>query len=499
MFARIIRERGVLQRTALKMGGLAMAAVLLGGSSAAMADEEAAVPTVESVNEAITNLRSDTDVLWIIVAGALVFFMQCGFGLLEGGLVRSKNVGNTWMKGMMDFCIGSLVFWAVGYGIMFGDSAGGFLGSSKFFVGSGAEVPSGADYAALFFQTAFVGAAATIMAGAMAERLKFTTYLIMTAVMAAFIYPVVGHWIWGNGAGSWLGQWADGKFIDFAGSTVVHSVGGWASLAGCLILGARIGKFRKDGSVNPTPGHSLPLAAVGTFVLWLGWFGFNPGSTVAVDKGAFATVAVTTNLAAAAGAITAMCTIWFVAKKPDISMTLNGALAGLVAITAGCYNVSPAGAVAIGAVGGVLVVLSVLFFDKLRIDDPVGAISVHGANGIWGTLAVGLFANPAYGSGASGLFNGGGTELLIAQCKGVAAVALWTFPVCLAFFWVLKKTIGIRVSREEELRGLDLSEHGNEAYAGDFAGATQPIPATIGAGAVAAPSIPRTAEGAMGD
>lgn len=482
------------------LGGVVLALAVLGfcpapglaeetPAPAAAAAVEAAAPalTAEDVQAAVGTLRSETNLMWIIVAGALVFFMQCGFGMLEGGLIRSKNVGNTWMKGVMDFCVGSLVYWAVGFGIMFGDTISGFFGCSKFFVGGGMEAVSGADFGALFFQTAFAGAAATIMAGAMAERLKFSTYLVMTVVMTAIIYPIVGHWIWGNlptfkdgayvaGTGSWLHQWTGGNFIDFAGSSVVHSVGGWASLAGCLILGPRIGKFRADGSVNPTPGHNLPMAAVGTFILWLGWFGFNPGSTLMVDGGSFATVAVTTNLAAAAGACTAMFTIWIIAKKPDISMTLNGALAGLVAVTAGCYNVSPVGAAIIGSLAGILVVCSVLFFDKLRIDDPVGAISVHGANGIFGTLAVGLFAHPAYGSKAAGLFYGGGTTVLVAQIQGILAVALWTFPICLGFFFLLKKTMGVRVSESDEIHGLDLSEHGNESYAADFGEASVPPP-----------------------
>lgn len=497
------------QWNCLSWRGLLMTTVMLLACLAPLAAEETAAaaatvvpPTPAEVNAtAISTLRSEADILWIIIAGALVFFMQCGFGLLEGGLIRKKNVGNTWMKGVMDFCVGSIVYWAIGFGVMFGTTAVGFMGISNFFLGAGSEIPTTRQYADLFFQTAFAGAAATIMAGAMAERLKFSTYLVMTAVMTAIIYPIVGHWIWGNpptyiegvykeGTGSWLHQLTHGNFIDFAGSTVVHSVGGWASLAGILVLGARIGKYNKDGSVNPTPGHNLPLAAVGTFVLWLGWFGFNPGSTVAIGSGTFATVAVTTNLAAAAGAITAMFTIWIIAKKPDISMTLNGALAGLVAITAGCNNTSPADAVIIGAVGGVLVVVSVLMFDKLKIDDPVGALSVHGANGIWGTLALGLFANPAY-NGKAGLFHGGDMTILIAQLEGVLAVALWTFPVCFGFFYLLKVTMGVRVTREEELMGLDISEHGNEAYADDFGeSGTSALPATDALASTATAAAP---------
>ena len=310
------------------------------------------------------------------------------------------------------------------------------------------------------FQAVFAATAATIVSGAMAERTQFKSYLLYSVFISGLIYPVVGHWIWGSG-------WLSSKgFIDFAGSTVVHSVGGWASLAGAIVLGARIGKYNKDGSSNVIAGHNLPLATLGVFILWFGWFGFNPGSTTSGTNLSIAVIAVTTNLSAAAGSIVAMIVVWIKYKKPDISMSLNGALAGLVAVTAPCANISALSAIIIGAIAGVLVVFSVEFIDKvLRVDDPVGAVSVHGVCGTWGTLAVGLFAQESYG-GVNGLFFGGGFNLLKVQAIGVVSVFIWVFGLALLLFWGIKKIVGLRVTKEEELKGLDIEEHGMEAYSG---------------------------------
>jgi Amt family ammonium transporter len=406
--------------------------------------------------------------VWTLVAAFLVFFMQAGFAMVETGFTRAKNASNIMMKNLMDFCIGSLAFWAIGFAIMFGASKLGLFGTSGFFLSS--ADPSTGDglwqFAFWMFQIVFAATAATIVSGAMAERTKFSGYLIYSFFICALIYPIVGHWIWGGG---WL---AVKGMIDFAGSTVVHSVGGWAALAGAIILGPRLGKYNKDGSSNAIPGHNIPLAALGVFILWFGWFGFNPGSTTSGTNLSIATIAVTTNLAAAAGAIIAMFTAWKRFGKPDTSMALNGALAGLVAITAPCACVSPFSAVMIGAVAGILVVLSVEFIDKvLHIDDPVGAISVHGVCGAWGTLSVGLFAQAAYGQSSgigavNGLFFGGGLSQFSTQLLGVISVFIWVFTTALILFLIIKKTVGLRVSDEEQLKGLDISEHGMESYSG---------------------------------
>jgi Amt family ammonium transporter len=401
--------------------------------------------------------------MWTLIAAFLVFFMQAGFAMVEAGFTRAKNAGNIMMKNMMDFAAGSLAYWAVGFGIMFGAGTA-FLGTSGFFLSAGNPLTSGGlwQYAFWMFQVVFAATAATIVSGAMAGRTKFSGYIIYSFVISAIIYPIVGHWIWGGG---WLSM-LKVPFIDFAGSTVVHSVGGWAALAGALILGPRIGKYI-NGKSKAIKGHSLTLAALGVFILWFGWFGFNAGSTTAGTDLSIATIAVTTNLAAAAGALLAMIISWVKYSKPDIGMTLNGALAGLVSITAGTANVSPLSAIIIGAIGGVVVVFAVEFIDKiLKIDDPVGAIAVHGVCGAWGTLAVGLFAQKAFG-GINGLFFGGGFAQLIIQATGVIAVFIWTFGTAIVMFKIIDLIIGLRVSREDELKGLDLSEHGAEAYA-DF-------------------------------
>ena len=408
------------------------------------------------------------DTIWTLLAAFLVFFMQAGFAMVEAGFTRAKNASNIMMKNMMDFSVGSIGYWAIGFGLMFGADKLGLFGSDGFFLS--AADPSNGDglwqFAFWIFQAVFAATAATIVSGAMAERTKFTSYLAYSVVISALIYPIAGHWIWGGG---WLGEKG---LIDFAGSTVVHSVGGWAALAGAIVLGPRLGKYGPNGNVKAIPGHNIPLAALGVFILWFGWFGFNPGSTTAGTNLSIATIAVTTNLAAAAGAITAMLTVWFRHGKPDTSMTLNGSLAGLVAITAPCASVSPGSAIIIGAVAGVLVVLSVEFIDgTLKIDDPVGAISVHGVCGAFGTLAVGLFAQAKYGEASgvgavNGLFFGGGFSQLWTQLTGVVSVFVWAFFGALAVFYLIKGTVGLRVSKEEELRGLDIDEHGMESYSG---------------------------------
>jgi Amt family ammonium transporter len=351
----------------------------------------------------------------------------------------------------MDFSMGSLFFWAIGFGIMFGATKTGWFGTTGFFLSD--WTPGGDPWVLAFwmFQCVFAATAATIVSGAMAERTKFTGYLIYSAGLCAFIYPVFGSWAWGsllNGGG-----WLEGLgFIDFAGSTVVHSVGGWAALAGAIVLGPRLGKYGKDGKVKAIPGHNIPLAALGVFILWLGWFGFNPGSTTAGITD-IAMIFVNTNLAAAAGAVMAMITSWMIFGKPEIGMSLNGALAGLVGITAGCANVSPTSSIIIGAIAGVLVVLSVLFFDRIKVDDPVGAVSVHGVCGAWGTLAAGLFN-----------MEGVTAKIMGVQAIGVGAAFVWAFGAAFILFKVIDLTIGLRVSKEEEMEGLDISEHGGHAY-----------------------------------
>ena len=421
----------------------------------------AADATVESNVTAINTV-------WTLIAAFLVFFMQAGFALVETGLTRAKNTCNIIMKNLMDFSIGSLAFWAIGFAIMFGADKLGLFGTDGFFLSGGNPTTGDGlwQYAYWIFQAVFAATAATIVSGAMAERTKFSAYLIYTVILSAIIYPVAGHWIWGGGWLSNLGM------VDFAGSTVVHSVGGMAALVGAIMVGPRLGKYNSDGSSNVIAGHNIPLAALGVFILWFGWFGFNPGSTTSGVNLSIATIAVTTNLAAAAGAFAAMCTIWLWFGKPDTSMALNGALAGLVAITAPCASVSPLSAVIIGLVAGVLVVFSVIFIERvLKIDDPVGAVSVHLVNGMWGTLAVGLFAETAFGEAAglshgAGLFFGGGWHLFLVQLTGVASVALWTAVTCFACFGLCKVLTGLRVSDEEQLKGLDIDEHGMEGYAG---------------------------------
>ena len=404
-----------------------------------------------SVEVKISDVQTNADYVWTLVAAFLVFFMQAGFAMVEAGLTRSKNTVNILMKNLMDFSVGSLAFWAIGFGIMFGVT-NGIFGTTGFFFSDFSLDGDPWVFAFWMFQVVFAATAATIVSGAMAERTKFVGYLVYSAVVSAIIYPIFGSWAWGSlfhGNG-----WLEGLgFIDFAGSSVVHSVGGWAALAGAIVLGPRIGKYTKDGKPRAIPGHNLTLAALGTFILWFGWFGFNPGSTTAANTD-IALIAVNTNLAAAAGAVAAMFTAWIIFKKPEATMTFNGALAGLVAITAPCANVSPLSAVILGLVAGILVVLSVIFFDKvLKVDDPVGAISVHGVCGAWGTLAAGLFD-----------INGFNWSVVGVQALGILACFAWAFTTAFILFKVIQKTIGLRVKPEEELEGLDIGEHGLEAY-----------------------------------
>lgn len=412
-------------------------------------------------------LKMNLDTLWVLMTAFLVFWMNAGFALVESGLSRAKNCVNILAKNYVVFAVSTIAFFAVGFGLMFGNGTP-LMGQTGFFptLINGSDLFSSLDWtsvpiaAKFFFQLVFAGTAATIVSGAVAERIKFQAFIIFSVVTTALLYPIAGHWIWGGG---WLGTMG---FHDFAGSTVVHSIGGWAALTGAIILGARLGKYDANGNPTTIRGHNMTSATLGGLILWLGWFGFNPGSTMGADGRAIAHIAITTNLAAAAGTITSLLMSWWMQKKPDLSMIINGTLAGLVAITASCDAVSMIGALAIGAVAGVLVVLSVFAFDKLRIDDPVGALSVHLMNGIWGTLAVGLFATTAGSvfTGGNGLFYGGGTSLLITQITGIAAVGGFVLVGSTIAWLLIKAIVGLRVSPSEELEGLDIGEHGMPAY-----------------------------------
>jgi Amt family ammonium transporter len=439
--------------------------------SLAWAGESAELDIAQTVGE----LKVAVDTVWVMLTAFLVFFMNLGFALVESGLTRSKNTVNILAKNFIVFAIASLSFYAIGWGLMFGDG-NALFGTEGLFLVSGADnSPAMGDayagvYSALnwtgvplwakfFFQLVFAGTAATIVSGAVAERIKFHAFIIFSFVMVGIIYPTTGHWIWGGG---WLAKLG---MFDFAGSTVVHSVGGWAALTGALILGPRLGKYTRDGRINPIPGHNLSTATAGGLILWFGWFGFNPGSTMAASFADIARIAVTTNIAASAAAFTATLAAWLMIGKPDLTMIINGALAGLVAITAPCAFVSVGSALIIGAIAGVLVVAAVLFFDRVTVDDPVGAISVHLVNGIFGTLCVGLFAQDLVPkTTGDGLFFGGGAGLLWAQLVGVATVGIFVFAISAIVWLILKAIVGIRVSEEEETEGLDLGEHGISAY-----------------------------------
>lgn len=428
------------------------------------------------------DLKVAMDTMWVMIAGFLVFFMNLGFGCVEAGMCRAKNCVNILSKNFIVFAVSTLGFWALGFGLMFGNG-NPVVGTEGLFFASGADnspatltnyqgaygalnwtgVPLSAKF---FFQLVFAGTAATIVSGAVAERIKYHSFIVFSLLISVFIYPVVGHWIWGGGFLSTAG------FHDFAGSTQVHSIGGWCALMGVIFLGPRNGKFSADGKPQAIPGHSMMAAFIGCLVLWFGWFGFNPGSTMAADPIGIADIALTTNIAAAIATLTATATAWLVLGKPDIGMTLNGCLAGLVAITAGCAVVTPGAAAIIGGIAGVLVVFAVLFFDKMKIDDPVGATSVHLVNGVFGTLCVGLFASPdvikAHAMDAfckAGVFYGGG-EQIVAQLKGIIATAVYVLVASAICWIVIKVTFGLRVSDEEQFEGLDHGEHGNTAYHG---------------------------------
>ena len=427
------------------------------------------------------DLKVMADTAWVLLTAMLVFFMNLGFACVESGMCRAKNCVNILSKNFIVFAVSSIGFWALGWGLMFGGGSH-LIGSEGLWFVSGADnSPAVADayqgaYASLnwtgvplwakfFFQLVFCGTAATIVSGAVAERIKYHSFILFSFIMAIAIYPVVGHWVWGGG-------WLQAKlgFLDFAGSTQVHSIGGWAALAGVLILGPRTGRYGPNGKVNAFPGHNLSMATIGCFVLWFGWFGFNPGSTMAADPAAISEIVVTTNAAAAAATLSATAVAWLLLGKPDLGMTLNGCLAGLVAITAPCAFVSVPVSVLIGLIAGAVVVVGVLFFDRVKVDDPVGATSVHLLNGVFGTICVGLFATPDRIARAgnplatAGLFYGGGTRQLLAQLTGAAACAAYVLVTATIAWLVLKHTTGIRVSAEEEREGLDMGEHGNEAY-----------------------------------
>jgi Amt family ammonium transporter len=389
------------------------------------------------------------DYVWTILAAALVFFMQAGFALLETGFTRAKNAVNIIMKNVMDASAGGLVFFAIGFAIMFGTSWNGVIGTDGFFLSGIEGQETSWTYAFFFFQAVFAATAATIVAGAVAERIKFAGYLIFTVLITGLIYPVFGAWAWGglfNGSG-----WLEGLgFIDFAGSTVVHSVGGWAALAGALVVGPRLGKYAEDGTPRAIPGHSLPLAALGVFILWLGWFGFNAGSTTAGTTD-IALIAMNTFLAAGAGAVGAMVTTWIRSGAPDAAMTLNGVLGGLVGITAGCATLTPRFAILAGLIAGGIVVYASLAIDRFA-DDPVGAVAVHGVCGAWGTLAAGLFA-PTFSLAQIGV-----------QLVGIVAAFAWTFPVSYGVFTLADALVGLRLEDDAERAGLDRHEHDVEAY-----------------------------------
>lgn len=436
---------------------------------------EASTPEAPAATVQISETKVALDTIWTLITAMLVFFMNLGFALVESGFCRSKNTVNILSKNFIVFAISSVAFWVIGWGLMFGDG-NGFIGTNGlFFIGGEDNSPMTGEvyrgvYSAIswttvplmakfFFQLVFAGTAATIVSGAVAERIKYISFIVFSFLLVAIVYPIVGHWIWGGGWLAKLGMW------DFAGSTVVHSVGGWAALAGVLTLGPRIGKY-KDGKVNAIPGHSMTSATIGAIVLWLGWFGFNPGSTMAASVNDISRIVITTNTAGALGLLSATVVAWIVMGKPDIGMSINGLLAGLVAVTAPCAFISVGSSAIIGAVAGAIVVLAVLMFDKLKIDDPVGALAVHLANGIFGTLAVGLFAQDLImpNTTGNGLLFGGGTKLLISQLTGIVAVGVFVFVLSYIFWNIIKAILGLRVTEAEEMEGLDFGEHGNVAY-----------------------------------
>lgn len=477
------------------VGMLAVFAVVTPVFAQDTATHAAAAPAIDPA--ALSSMRTGIDTVWVLVAAMLVFWMNAGFALVESGLCRAKNCVNILTKNFIVFAASTVSFWVLGWGVMFGDGNAWFGTHGLWFVGGADNSPAlGEAYASMnpfstakyegvysainwtpvplwakfFFQLVFAGTAATIVSGAVAERIKFGAFLVFSFLLVAFVYPVSGHWIWGGGI---LGMTPTesgitsffGNFRDFAGSTVVHSVGGWAALAGVIVLGPRIGKY-KDGKVHPIPGHNMTSAALGVLILWLGWFGFNPGSTMAaMDGAAISHILVNTNVAAATASLSALVTAWILLKKPDASMVLNGCLAGLVAITAPCAFVTITSGAIIGVIAGVLVVLAVIFFDKLKLDDPVGALAVHLCNGVFGTLALGLFYNTEIAKSVAALDTGlSPVAQTIQQLKGIVLVGAVVFPLSLIFWYAVKAVMGIRVTAEEEIGGLDIGEHGNEAY-----------------------------------
>jgi Amt family ammonium transporter len=460
----------------------ALIAVFWVYAATAQTTSPAPSPTIEEVKNSVSALDATLDTMWVIIATFLVFFMNAGFAMLESGFCRRKNAVNILTKNLVVFAIATVAYWAIGFGFMFGNGDGsGFIGLKGFFLSGVDNSPAigdayKGDFAALnwtsipleakfLFQLAFAGTAATIVSGAVAERIKFIAFLLFSFLLAGISYPITGHWIWGDG---WVAKMG---FYDFAGSTAVHAVGGWSALVGASILGARIGKYTEDGRIRALPGHNMGIATLGCLILWLGWFGFNPGSTMDANGQLIAHIALTTNMSASTGAIAATILSWLYLGKPDLSMIINGVLAGLVGVTASCAFIDISSAAIIGAISGVIVVFSVGIFDKLRIDDPVGAISVHLVCGTWGTLALGLFSKAgAFGATRTpkmGLFFGGGVEQLLHQFVGYIAVAGFTVVFSfIAWYVIAMITGGIRVEPEEEFKGLDISEHGMEAYPG---------------------------------
>ncbi len=406
-----------------------------------------------------SSLETDLSIMWITIAGFLVFFMHAGFTLVEAGFTQAKNAVNIAMKNLMAISVGTIVYWFIGYSLMYGETSNGFFRWSGFF-------PETAPHD-LFFQTMFAATCATIVSGAVAGRTKYSVFAIFAVIITGLIYPIAGGWEW-NPDG-WLNSasFMPAEFIDLAGSSIVHAVGGWAALVGAFMVGPRLGKFVK-GKVEAIPGHNKTLATLGVMALWFGWFGFNGGSQLAWggdNTVAATTIVLFTNLSAAAGAVGALVTTWIWYGKPDIVQTLNGALAGLVSITAGAANMDPYGAFFAGLIGGVIVVFAIEFIEKkLKIDDAIGASSVHGVVGIWGTIVIGLWGIDS--QGAIGIFNGGGYEQLMSQLIGAFAYTLWASTFAFIFFWILKNAVGLRVTKEEEIEGLDIAEHGIRAYPG---------------------------------
>ena len=407
----------------------------------------------------LTSLENDLTILWITIAGFLVFFMHAGFTLVEAGFTQAKNAVNIAMKNLMAISVGTIVYWFIGYSLMYGETSNGFFRWSGFFTETAPHD--------LFFQTMFAATCATIVSGAVAGRTKYSVFAIFAVIITGFIYPVAGGWEWNPDGWLNAASFMPTEFIDLAGSSIVHAVGGWAALVGAYMVGPRLGKYIK-GKVEAIPGHNKTLATLGVMALWFGWFGFNGGSQLAWggdDTVAATTIVLFTNLSAAAGAVGALFTTWVWYGKPDIVQTLNGALAGLVSITAGAANMDPYGAFFAGLIGGVIVVFAIEFIEKkLKVDDAIGASSVHGVVGVWGTIVIGLWGIDA--EGGIGLFNGGGTDQLISQFIGASAYTFWAAALAFIFFSILKKSIGLRVTKEEEIEGLDIAEHGIRAYPG---------------------------------